>query len=97
MLKVSITPGSFDEVHYTTSEAAKMLGITADAVKHYCLTKPQRIKGRKLLGKTGPWFIPKSAIEEYRKESSDTGRPKECQKGNGRQHKISRSRAKKLA
>ena len=97
MVKVSITPGSFDEVHYTTSEAAKMLGVTADTVKRYCNQRPQRIKGRKLLGRSGPWFIPKSAIDDYKSQSSDTGRPKESQRANGRQHKLSRRRVKSRA
>jgi hypothetical protein len=85
---VSIAPGSLDEVHYSTREAAKLLGVTADTVKCYCNRK--QLKGRKLLGTTGPWFIPKSAIEAYRRDIADTGRPKKCQQ-NGR-HKISRAR-----
>jgi excisionase family DNA binding protein len=90
MVKVSITPGSFDEVHYTTSEAAKLLGVSADTVKCYCHRK--QLGGRKLLGKTGPWFVPKSAIEEYKRAASDLGRPKKCQQ-NG--HKIGRRRKAK--
>ena len=89
MVKVSIAPDSLDEVHYSTREAAKLLGVTPDSVKCYCNRK--QLRGRKLLGKTGPWFIPKSAIEEYKKESSGTGRPKECQR-NGN-HKTSRKRS----
>lgn len=53
-----------------------MLGVTADTVKRYCNQDPQRIKGRKLLGDAGPWCIPKSAIDEYRREASTVGRPK---------------------
>ena len=85
---MSIAPGSFDEVHYTTAEAAKLLGLTADTVKCYCNRK--QIRGRKLAGESGPWFVPKSAIDEYRKEASDTGRPKKCQ--NSTNHKMSRKR-----
>ena len=88
MVKVSIAPGSFDEVHYTTAEAGELLGVTADTVKCYCNRK--QLKGRKLAGTKGPWFVPKSAIEEYKKEAADNGRPKKCQSGNN--HKMSRKR-----
>jgi excisionase family DNA binding protein len=90
MVKVAITPGSLNEVHYSTREAAELLGVTADTVKCYCNRK--LIRARKMFGKKGPWFVPKSAIEEYKREAAETGRPKRCQQ-NG--HKISRRRRAK--
>lgn len=64
---------NFTEKYLTTAQAAKILRITTDTVKRYCNQRPQRIKGEKI---GHSWMIPKSAIDEYLTEESDTGRPK---------------------
>ena len=58
-----------------------MLGLAVDTVKCYCYR--QHITGRKLLGASGPWLVPKSAVERYKRERRALGRRKKCQQHGG--------------
>lgn len=85
---MSIPPQRLKETHYNTREAGKILKVTADTVKRYCNQNPPRIKGKKLFGERGPWFISRSAIEKYLTEESSTGRPKASRYRNGRKSRA---------
>lgn len=71
---------NFSEKYYTTSQAAKILRVTADTVKRYCNQSPPRIKGEKI-GRE--WLIPKSSIDKYMADESDNGRPRNRRRKTG--------------
>jgi excisionase family DNA binding protein len=57
---------------FTSAEAADLLGLSKDTVRHYCQGDEPRIKGTKL-GRD--WLIPRSEIDRYERDRREVGRP----------------------
>lgn len=64
---------TFSEKHYTTAQAALILRVQPATVKRYCNQYPPRIKAEKV---GNSWMIPKSALDQYLRDESEYGRPK---------------------
>lgn len=71
-MSTRIDPAMAGKEFYTTAEAAELLDLNRETVRHYCQGSDPKIKAQKV-GRD--WLIPRAEINRYKRDRREVGRP----------------------